>query len=323
MQQTAPNPKRERRHRRRKPADIEDRKPFERLPLFVRALSALPLPLWYRIADLAAWLAEHVFRHRWQVVNTQLRRSFPDRDEAWIRRMRRDFYRNFGDVSAEIIKAATITPAEIDRRVTLEGTDSVRAALAAGRSVLLMSSHNCNWEWMLLKLSIGLGYPIDVAFKPLRNRFGDRLMLTIRSRFGARMISSGRLLMRVLRHRGPARIVAIAADQDPVDSPVRHFSDFLGQDTAFFTGPDAIARVGRLPVWYLAMRRVSRGHYRIDFEPLAAPGEELAEGAVIDRFAKRVEVLTRERPGDWLWSYRRWRVKREPQAAPDPRLDSR
>jgi KDO2-lipid IV(A) lauroyltransferase len=305
-------PKRRKRH---KPADIEDRKPFERIPLWVRALSALPLPLWYAFATLFAWLAEHVFRYRRAVIDGQLKRCFPERDAAWIGRTRRDFYRSFGQVVVEIIKAATITPAEIQRRVTLIDAEPARRTLDAGRSIIVVTSHNCNWEWALLKLSIGMGHPVDAAFKPLHDRFGDRLMLTIRSRFGARMITAKRLLMRVLRHRGPARIVAMVADQDPAASGPRYVTKFMGVDTAFFVGPEVIARAGNLPAWYLAMHRESRGHYRVTFQPLAAAGETLPEGTLIERYARRVEALTRSYPPEWLWNYRRWRVRAPKQTA--------
>lgn len=301
--------------KRRKPADLEYRKPFKRVPLWLRAIAALPLPAWYLLADFFAWLAEHVIRHRRALVDEQLQRCFPDKDRAWIGATRRSFYRNFGDVAFEIIKAVSISEDEISRRVRLVDAGPVRAALDAGQSVLVVTSHNCNWEWTLLALSIGMGHPVDAAYKPLIGRWGDRLFLTIRSRFGARMIPARRLLMRVLRHRRQSRIVAMVADQNPVSSSVRYFTDFFGQDTAFYLGPDAIARVGKMAVYYLAMRRESRGHYSVTFEPLAAAGEQLAEGAIIDRYARRVEALTREHPADWLWSYPRWKVRR--QRAPD------
>jgi lauroyl/myristoyl acyltransferase len=122
--------------------------------------------------------------------------------------------------------------------------------------------------------------------------------------------------MRVMRHKGPARIVAIVADQAPTSSGVRYFTRFLGLDTAFFVGPEAIARAARMPVFYLAMRRESRGHYRVAFEPLSAAGEDLAEGEMLERYAAAVERLTREQPADWLWNYRRWKVQRDAQGNP-------
>lgn len=301
-------PRKIRKHR--KPADLEHRKPFERIPLWLTLIAALPLSAWYRVADVLEWLAEHVFRYRRRVINLQLRRCFPGEDGAWIKATRRAFYRNFTDVGVEIIKAVSISQEEIARRITLVDSGPARAALDAGQSIVVVTSHNCNWEWTLLALSIGMGHPVHAAYKPLHGRWGDRLFLTIRSRFGAKMIPAKRLLMRVLRDRRQARIVAMVADQDPVSASVRHFTDFFGQDTAFYMGPEAIARVAKMAVYYLAVRRVSRGHYSVTFEPLVAPGEELPQGAIIERFARHVEALTRERPADWLWSYRRWKVRR-------------
>ncbi len=296
--------------------DFGERRPFSRLPWWLRALASLPLPAWYAIGRSFAWLAEHVLRHRRDIVEMQIAACFPDQPPDWVRATRHRFYRGFGQVSAEIIQAATIAREEIDRRICLAGDEPLRAALAAGQSVMVVTSHNCNWEWLLLKLCVAMRHPVHAAYKPLKSRFGDRLMLTIRSRFGAEMIAAQRLLMRVMRYRGPARILAIVADQAPTSSGVRYFTRFMGLDTAFFVGPDAIARAAGLPIWYLAMRRTAPGRYRVQFVPLAAAREALAEGALLERYAAAVEALTREQPADWLWNYRRWRVQRDGEGNP-------
>ena len=301
--------------RRQRPSELEDRRPFEQLPWWLRMLSSLPLPAWYGFARFFAWLAEHVIRHRRRIIEMQIAACFPERDAAWVRATRHAFYRGFAQVSVEIIKAATITPAELEPRVRFRNAEAARAALDGGQSIMVVTSHNCNWEWTLLRLS-SLGHPIHAAYKPLRGRFGDRLMLTIRSRFGAEMITARRLLMRVMRHRGPSRIVAIVADQAPTSSGVRYFTRFMGLDTAFFVGPEAIARAAKLPVYYLAMRREARGQYTVEFVPLAAAGEEFGEGVLLERYAAAVEALTREQPADWLWNYRRWKVQRDAAGNP-------
>jgi Kdo2-lipid IVA lauroyltransferase/acyltransferase len=301
---------------RSRAADLEDRQPFEHVPLWLRVLSALPLRAWYGFAGFVAWLLENVFRHRHRIIDMQLAACFPDRDAGWINATRRAFFRNFCEVSVEIIKAATMQRDEIDRRVTFEGAEAARAALDAGQSIIIVTSHNCNWEWALLKLSIAMGHPVHATYRPFPGRYGDRLMLTIRSRFGAEMITARRLLMRVLRYRGPSRIVAMVTDQTPTSSAVRYFTQFMGLDTAFFIGPEAIARSARLPAWYLAMRREARGCYRINFVPLSAAGEELVPGVLIERYAAAVESLTRESPPDWLWNYRRWKVQRDADGNP-------
>lgn len=301
---------------RKRAADSEDRKPLERFPWWLRALSSLPLGAWYGFATFLAFLLDRVIGSRNDIIEMQLSACFPDEDMAWIKKTRHAFYKSFADVTVEVIKAVKMKPEEIDRRVRLENPEVAKDALAAGHSIIIITSHNCNWEWALLKLSIAMGCPVHAAYKPLKGRFGDRLMMTIRSRFGAEMIPARRLLMRVMRYRGAPRVIAMVADQAPTSSAVRYFTQFMGLDTAFFVGPEAIARGAKTPVFYIAVRRESRGFYRIEFRRIATAGEELAPGALIERYAAEIESLTRERPADWLWNYRRWKVQRDAAGIP-------
>lgn len=300
---------------RKRAADYEDRKPFERFPWWLRLLASIPLPVWYAFATFLAFLLDRVIGSRNDIIEMQLRACFPGKDDAWIASTRHAFFRNFADVSVEVVKAVKMPQAEIDRRVRFVNAEAAQSALASGQSIIIVTSHNCNWEWALLKLSM-LGSPLHAAYKPLKGRFGDRLMMTIRSRFGAEMIPARRLLMRVMRYKGPARSIGMVADQAPTSSGIRYFTRFMGLDTAFFMGPEAIARAGKLPVFYLAMRRESRGHYSLEFRPVATAGEALAEGELIQRYAGEIEALTRERPADWLWNYRRWKVQRDADGNP-------
>jgi len=301
---------------RKRAADFEHREPFKRIPLWLRVLSSFPLSVWYGIAGFLAFILDKVVRSRHEIIEMQLRACFPDKDDAWIRATRSAFFTNFADVSVEIVKAMSLKAEEIERRVTFVDDAAPRAALAAGHSIIIITSHYCNWEWALLKICLSMGVPVHAAYKPLKGRFGDRLMLTIRSRFGAEMITARRLLMRVLRYRGPPRIIAMVADQAPTSSAVRYFTQFMGLDTAFFIGPEAIAKAGKLPVFYIAMRRESHGHYSVQFIQIAKEGEEIPEGGLIERYAAEIEKLTRERPPDWLWNYRRWKVQRDKDGNP-------
>lgn len=294
-----------------RPAEApEDRSPLPEFPLWLRLLARLPFGLWYAVSDALTWLAEHVVRYRRKVIDAQLKRCFPELDEAAIARIRVDFYRSFADVLVESIKSSSISADELRRRVEVRGLDVARSHLAAGRSVVIATGHHCNWDWTLLALSLELGYPLDAAYKPLHDAWADRLFLTIRSRFGAQMVPAKQLLLRLLRRRGQPRGIAMVADQDPVSAAVRHFVSFFGHETAFYMGPEAIARALKCPVVFIAVRRTGRGRYVIEIEPLVGHDEKLPEGGVTERYARRVEAMVRERPAEWLWSYRRWKVTR-------------
>jgi KDO2-lipid IV(A) lauroyltransferase len=93
-------------------------------------------------------------------------------------------------VMLEVVRSAVISGEDLDRRMRFENLQVLREAIAQGGPAVLVVGHQCNWEWLLHGLARNLGYPIDAAYKPLKNRWIDQQMLALRSRFGAQMIPS-------------------------------------------------------------------------------------------------------------------------------------
>jgi KDO2-lipid IV(A) lauroyltransferase len=277
---------------------------------WVRLVSHLPFAVLYALAGFLGWLAFRIFPYRDKVVRENLSRSFPELDEAGMRLIRRRYYGAFADVLVEVIKSATLPAAEISRRVRIVGLEEPQALLAKGQSVLLAAAHQCNWEWMLLALSLELGFPLDAAYKPLVDSWAEREMKKVRSRFGSRLIPAKELLADIIRRSKAVRAVAMVADQEPTTSEHKHWTRFLNRDTAFYMGPEEIARVTHFPVFFIGMRRTARGFYEMRFEPLSRPGESLQTGELTERYARRVEQQIREAPQDWPWSHKRWKLKR-------------
>jgi KDO2-lipid IV(A) lauroyltransferase len=277
---------------------------------WVRLLSRLPFAALYLLADLLGWLAFRVFPHRDEVVRANLSLCFPELDEPRATDIRRRYYGGFADVLVEVIKSATVPAEEIRRRVRIVGMEPAVALLAQGQSVLLAAAHQCNWEWMLLALSLELGYPLDAAYKPLVDSWAEREMKKVRSRFGSRLVPAKDLLADIIKRRGIVRAVAMVADQEPTTSEHKHWTRFLNRDTAFYMGPEEIARVTRFPTFFIGLRRTERGHYEMQFTPLWSKGEVLAAGALIERYVQLVEAQIRAAPADWPWSHKRWKLKR-------------
>jgi KDO2-lipid IV(A) lauroyltransferase len=273
-------------------------------------LSRLPFPALYLLADFLGWLAFRVFPHRDEVVRTNLSLCFPGADPAWMTDVRRRYYGGFADVLVEVIKSATLSPEEIRRRVRIVGIEQARALLAQGQSVLLAAAHQCNWEWMLLALSLELGFPLDAAYKPLVDSWAEREMKKVRSRFGSRLIPAKELLADIIKRGKVVRAVAMVADQEPTTSEHKHWTRFLNRDTAFYMGPEEIARVTRFPVFFLGMKRTARGFYELRFVPLSSPGESLKTGELTERYVRLVEQQIRDAPADWPWSHKRWKLKK-------------
>jgi KDO2-lipid IV(A) lauroyltransferase len=277
---------------------------------WVRLLASLPLSALYGFATFVGWLAFRVFPYREKLVHEHLALAFPQMDEAALRNTMRTYYAGFAQMFVEIVKSAKFTPADIRRHVSIVNIEQPRAQLSEGQSVLLVAAHQCNWEWMLLALSLELGYPLDAAYKPLVNSWAEREMRTVRSRFGSRLVPAKDLLPDIIKRRGIVRAIAMVADQEPTTSEHKHWTRFLGRDTAFYMGPEEISRVTHFPVFFIVMRRLSRGRYEMRFEPLSHKGEKLTSGELTERYARRVEEQIRAAPPDWPWSHKRWKLKR-------------
>lgn len=277
---------------------------------WVRMLAALPLPVLYAFSSFVGWMAWKVVPYRKELVHNHLKLAFPEMDERGLQDVMRRYYAGFADMFVEIVKSATMPPEEIRRRVRILNMEAPRELLAQGKSVLCVAAHQCNWEWMLLGFSLELDYPVDAAYKPLVDPWAEREMKIVRSRFGCRLIPAKELLPDIIKRRGIARAVAMVADQEPTTSEHKHWTKFLNRDTAFYMGPEEIARVTKLQVFFIHMRRVSRGYYELAFEPLARPDEKLATGELTERYARLVEKQIQAAPPDWPWSHKRWKLKK-------------
>jgi KDO2-lipid IV(A) lauroyltransferase len=163
---------------------------------------------------------------------------------------------------------------------------------------------------MLLALSLELGFPLDAAYKPLTDPWAEREMKKVRGRFGSRLVPAKELLPDMIKRRHVVRAIAMVADQEPTTSEYKHWTRFLNRETAFYMGPEEIARATHLPVFFIAFRRLSRGVYEMTFEPLATTPEALSPGELTERYARRVERQIRASPADWPWSHRRWKLKK-------------
>jgi KDO2-lipid IV(A) lauroyltransferase len=276
----------------------------------IKLISRLPWMALYGFAAFLYFLAYYVVRHRDHVIREQLQKVYPNAAASDREQIHKQFLRNFCDVLIEVLKSVSMTEADMRRRIQVTNIDMARRYLDAGQSIMFVTSHLGNWEWLLHGVTLQLGYPVDTAYKPLHDQWAEQLMLRVRSRFGARMVPAKELLADFLRRRAITRAVAMNADQAPVSTDQRYWTEFLGQDTAFYIGAEQIARATRLPILYAPMHRVRRGYYEVEFRLLWDGREIIDANQVTERYARACEADVLKSPGDWLWSYRRWRLKK-------------
>jgi len=273
----------------------------------LKFLTRLPLPLLYALGHFAYFVTFHVLRWHRELAARNLANAFPEKTQGERSAILRQSYINLGQTLAETFWGFGASAAELMKRVAIENPELIERLVATKHPVVVLTAHVCNWEWLLPATAAQFGIPIDAVYKPLRVASLDAFIRDTRSRFGGKPIPIQSFLFELMRRAGEARAYAMVADQTPPRTMDKYWTRFLHQDTAFFTGADKIARFLDAPVIYIAMRRVSKGHYSVRVHVLVEPPYDMDDVPVIERYARRLESEIRDNPADWLWVHNKWK----------------
>jgi KDO2-lipid IV(A) lauroyltransferase len=274
-----------------------------------KLLSYLPLSVLYLFADFLYFLAYYILKYRRSVVMQNLKNSFPEKTPQELKAIEKKFYKHLAELFVETIKILSLSKENLEKRFVVTNIDILTKRLAEGKTVLVLTAHLFNWEWLSLITSTQQPYTVYFVYQELSNKFFDKLMLKIRTRFGGEPLKMQNVLKEVIQNHHKARIVALLADQSPAGNEKDHWTEFLHQDTAFFSGAEKIALKLKLPVIFGGATRIKRGHYELYFEEIYHP-QEKNEANITENYVRRLEKQIRETPSNWLWSHKRWKKKR-------------
>ncbi|MEM7016655.1 MAG: lysophospholipid acyltransferase family protein [Pseudomonadota bacterium] len=279
--------------------------------MLFKALSKLPLPILYGVSTFVYLIVYYIAGYRRNTAYKNLQNSFPDKSEAELQQLAKQFYRNLSDITLESVKSISIQQSELERRVKFTNPEVLNECFEQDQSVILMTMHQCNWEWLLLAASAKLPKPVAAIYKPLHNPKIDVLMREIRSRFGAELIPAKQTMVEVMRRKkeGP-HCLAIVADQLPGQDEETYWAHFLNQDTAFAVGTEKVAKIARAPVFFVKMVRTGRGFYEVTLEKMVEPPYPKKSYFLIEKYVEMSEQHILQYPSDWLWSYRKWKYKK-------------
>lgn len=276
---------------------------------FLKGVAHMPLRLMYGFSDFARFILHRVIRYRVTVVRKNLHLAFPEKSEKERRKIENDFYRHLCDIFVEAAKLAHVSDEEMARRITVEGIEHVNDAIARGKSVVLMLGHYGNWEWVTYSAT---QMPAEVItseiYRPLRDKVMDDVMLDLRTRFGTENISNTNAIRRLLgiHKEGKQFVCGFISDQRPLYSHLKNWTEFLGINTAYMVGGEAIGTKLGCEFVYVEMRPEKRGHYKMVLSPLK-PLDDGEENPYTRAFLKALEGSIRRNPPYWLWSHNRWR----------------
>jgi KDO2-lipid IV(A) lauroyltransferase len=245
--------------------------------------------------------------HR-RIALRNLATAFPSRPEAERRAIARAAFIHFGRLLFELLRFATLTPAQMLARVEVDGEERSRLAYAQGKGVLFVTGHFGFWELQAMVHAVQ-GEPVSILARALDNPFLNRLLEDIRQRTGNTVIYRRETIRRVMRTLHAGRGVAMLIDQH-ITSRDAIYVDFFERPAATTSAVAALALRTGAPVLPVFALPIGGGRYRMIYEhPVEPPASDSPDA--IHEFTQRctdvLEMYVRRHPELWLWMHRRWR----------------
>lgn len=266
------------------------------------------LPFWgiYLLSDLLYGVFR-IFPYRKKVIEGNIRRSFPEKTDREINALVRQFYRHFTDILAEGIKNLSISKEELQRRYTVKNPKVMEELYQRQKSVLLVSGHYNNWEWLITSQNFQFPHQAMGIGMPLTSKFWDKKVNERRERYGMIVVHAKNFREKFREQEGNPIAILTLSDQSPGDARKSYWMEFLNQQTAVLFGAEQLAHEYGFSVVFYHPRKVKRGYYELELLLITDTPETMQWGEITEAHTHLLEKAILEQPAYWLWSHKRWK----------------
>jgi KDO2-lipid IV(A) lauroyltransferase len=274
---------------------------------FMWFVSVLPFWVLHLLSDLVFVLVR-IAKYRQEVIDTNLRYSFPQKSETERIGIRNRYYRHFCDLFFETMKIQTISKRAISKRMVFTNLEMIEQYASQNRDAIVVMAHYCNWEW-IPSINLHITPLATAVYHPLKNKNMDGFMLRLRSRFGNLNFTKEATLREIvmLKRKNQRFILGLISDQSPARVNIQYRSVFLNQNTPVHLGAEKIAKTTGDPVVYLHVEKVKRSYYQATFVPISDSPKVNSEYEITEAHLRLLEAQIEAKPEYWLWSHKRWK----------------
>lgn len=275
-------------------------------------ISRLPFRALYLLSDIIYLLIYHVIRYRRSTVRRNLELALPHLSERERAKIAKQSYRHLVDMFLEMIKTTSISRQEMERRFRITNLDTYRALEKKGKSIAMLTAHYASYEWAI-SMNHHISFQGFAIYKRIANRYFDKIVRDIRSRFGAHLITTKETIPTIEHNRkaGILSVFGFATDQSPKIDKIYHWTRFMGIETPTITGAEMLAKKFDMNIIFLHVKKVRRGFYEASFEIPCENVELVPNYEITDLFMKRLEEQILAAPAYYLWTHKRWKISKE------------
>ena len=271
-------------------------------------ISILPFRILYILSDIICFIVYRLIGYRKKVVRSNLALALPHLSDEERLVIEKKSYKHLCDMFLEMIKTMSIYKKEMDKRFSYKNLEEYKNLEKEGKSIALMLAHYASYEWVVSmnsKVSFK-GYGI---YKRVNNKYFDRLVRRIRSKFDAELIPIDKTSA-VIAHNHANNILStygFASDQSPQLRGINHWHKFMGIDVPVYVGGELLSKKFDMNMMFLKVSKVKRGYYEAEFELLSNDVKSVPNFELMNTFLEKVEKQILEAPEYYLWTHRRWK----------------
>ena len=276
------------------------------LRLCLTLLGWLPLPLLHGGGWLFGLLLCGLPNRLRAITRRHLERCLPELDVDERRRIER---RSLIESAKAVVEAPAIwfgPEWRVARWIADEAALAVlRAEAAGGRGVIMLTPHLGNWE--LASFFCAQVAPIVVLYKPQKG-IADAVIFAGRARRPAvrPVPTTGGGVKALLSALKRGELIGLLPDHDPPEDSGTTFAPLFGIPANTMALVAKLAQRSGAPVWFIVAERLSWGRgFRFHLRPAPAGIADAERGP--SALNQGVENCVREWPGQYWWSYRRYR----------------
>ena len=235
--------------------------------------------------------------------------------ETQARKLVRKSFINLARNMLDIFYMPNLNEKNLSQFIEIDHLERMRAALAEGHGVVVLTGHVGTWEWLSAAFSLN-GMPVTAIAKLQPNAEYSRALDDLRATIHVEIFNRGTNELRAAgRALKDGKILGFLADQDA--GPGGAFIKFLGKTASTPMGPAVFARRFNAPVLPAFILRKEDGRHLVKigevmhFEDTGDTDADLLH--FTEKMTKILEEVIRENPTQWLWFQKRWNTPPEMQ----------
>lgn len=260
------------------------------------------------LVSMVYFILSSILQYRRKIIEKNLRIIIPNVSAIELQDKVVEFYKHLSEMMVDTLWAYKASAVELKNLVFIRNSEVFEKIYQSGNNATIVLSHIGNWELFCQVAPLIIPkLNIIILYTPIKNTNLDKLMLSYRERFGAKLISTKSTLE--LYRTQKTKNVCInlfATDQNPGDPYHQYWTNFFEEKVPFITGAEKFAISKNQQVYFL---KVMKDKNQYELTLIEIDYNSSIPFDMTNKTIHELEANIIENPSLWLLSHNRFKYK--------------